>query len=440
VTMSLVLALALGQMSAAPSLEAASDSVAKSPQVKSPAGIYVDGADPVMRQLVSTALSRALGRRKLLSAPLAAKSADEAEELARALGLQSVIRLRVSVDAQSLRLVGDIVSTRLNFWSGKVPTRSGTSSVVNVSQPVDEFLRTAVVSAAVPLKVAAPQSSPALTPSEEPLRQVVVAQFAKRMGALAAGDVNQDGKTELAVLFEDALELLDSNGKLIARSPLTTPRAAITWREPLGLVFLQNAPTRWALWSAAHERPEAFSPTQLKSLGTIDELSSDVGTFRFDRSGNHFVVEAKNGKAPLVTNTLQHVSRKLGWTLAVDKNGEASVTSPSGVIKRLPGAGVGSTLVDFDGDGEAEILFSSPAQFGDNDALWMISLKRFERVEDISSLNREATLLAESIIEHGRVMFAVAGEFDGTIGDEVALGVWSESGRSKIVLLRRAEQ
>ncbi len=437
-TMSLLLFVMLGQNSAAPSLEAATETVAKSPVIKSPVGIYLDGNEPVLRQLASTALSKALSKRKVLSAPLSAKSAEEAEDLARALGLQSIIRLRVSLDAQSLRLVGDVLSTRLNFWSGKVPTRVGTAAIVNVSQPLDEFLRALVVNAPVPLKTASAQPAPTPAPLEEPLRQMVVAQFNKRMGALATGDVNQDGKTELAVLFEDSFELLDANGKLLARTALTTPRVSSTWREPLGLVFMQNAPARWALWSAGHERPEAFSLAQLKPLGAIDELSSDVGAFRFERSGNHFSIETKNGKAPFV-NALQHINRKLGWTLAVDKNGEVSLVSAAGVFKRLPGAGVGSTLVDFDGDGEAEILFSSPAQYGDGDSLWTISLKKFERIDDVNSITKEATLLAESIVEHGRVLFAVAGEFDGDIGEEVALGVWSESGRSKIVLLRRAE-
>ncbi len=419
-----------------PSLDGAAEVVAKMSGLKPAVGIFVEGPDSTLRQLFSSALSRSLARKQLTPTPVAAKTADDAEVQARGLGLQTLIRVKVWVENGHLRVLGDFISTHVNFWSGRMPTRAGPAGAISVAVLIDESLRTAVPltnanASTSPGTVAAPNT----TPSTPQYRQVHLAKFAKRIAALTAADLNQDGRSEFVVLFEDELLLVDADGRTIGRLPLSGNRATSTCREPMGLALVQNNPLRLLVWSAAREKPEAFSLTPFRSLGPIDEISSEGTSYRLDLGSNRFRVEGKLGSVTKLTQLV----RKNGVQLSVKDDGSALIQRANGQSKSLLGVGSGSTLIDADGAGDVTLFVSNHSSTGDNDTFRWLSLKELERQTEVASPAKDVVALHEVNSDQGRALFAQPIKLDAEGAEDVLVGLWNENGGSRLVALRRAQ-
>jgi hypothetical protein len=177
---------------------------------------------PGLQQAFATVLLARLHAAGL--APRLLPPGVEEEAAARAAGARTLLRLRLTVDG-ALEASGDVLSTWVNFFSGRTTTRAPAPAAA---------LAARVAPDAVVRALAAAGEAPVLVLEAEPL-----ARWPVRTAALAVGDLDGDGRPELAVLTEEAVEVFSSEGRLLARRPLDgLPLAETPSREAFGTLCI----------------------------------------------------------------------------------------------------------------------------------------------------------------------------------------------------------
>jgi hypothetical protein len=173
---------------------------------------------PFLQDAFTTLLLSELSTRGL--EPQLLPPGGEPEALAKERGSRALLRLRLTLDG-TLAASGDVLSTWVNFFSGRRPGRKPLPSGVVFFEVAQD--------AAVRALAARPEAQTLRLEPE------ALARFSVRTAALAAGDLDGDGRAELAVLTEDAVEVRAADGRLLARRALSgLPLAEPPPREPFG--------------------------------------------------------------------------------------------------------------------------------------------------------------------------------------------------------------
>ncbi|MGQ0506217.1 MAG: VCBS repeat-containing protein, partial [Myxococcaceae bacterium] len=366
----------------------------------SPIAIQARGASPELSRAFVTLLSAALTRGQHSVLPLDAPSFEAAENAAREEGARSLLRLTLSVDQGQLRARGDLLGTHVNFWSGKSATRPAVpAAAIALSTEVD-----ALVTALGSVPVA---------PTEGSLKLQTFARLPTRTAALAAGDLDEDGKDEIAVLTDDELIVFSSQGTVLARrSHAALPRAAAVSREPFGAIVL--SPSKIAYLSGQRAKGEALklergsfaAATPIGELPPYGQLVPGQNTFN---------------AAPRVVVPFS--------TLSFSPSGQELVVFPDGGARwSRPGAGVtltglGTASALFERDGRVELATTSSAFAPEPDTLKILSAV-------------DAPPRWERPLPEGRALQLVAADLDGDHRQELVVGIWLPDGSTELQVAR----
>ena len=429
-TASLLLVLLCGAPSetAASSLEQLTAHVSEAISAKGfppPVGVYVEATATPLARVVSSLLTSRLAAARLAPVAIDAKDATDAERLARERGAASLVRLTVQVEGTRLVARGDALGTTVNFWSGRVPTRSGPAAALSFAVNAD----------AQALMLAGGPPA-ALLPMELWLSSL--GRLPQVPAALALADLDGDRRAEILVLTHDRLVVLGADGKTLAKAELSAPLSLRPSREPFGLIAVAQG--RVLVWSGRRERPEAFEGgLLLKPLGPVDGFKVDGVGLAIEAGSNRIAPEVTwGGRSAVMPVGVQAVSLFGTMALVCFADGTGAITRGATVTTRVSGVGTGSVLADLDGDGSPEVVVTSARTVGDVDELRVLPLSAFEAAQTRGGVAGEATPLWQQPLK-GRAVVAATGDLDGSGADEVVLGLWQTDGTGEILLLRRVK-
>ncbi|HEY1416617.1 MAG TPA: FG-GAP repeat protein, partial [Myxococcaceae bacterium] len=136
---------------------------------------------------------------------------------ARSQGARTLLGLQLQLDDR-LAASGSLRSVWRNFWAGNVPVETGPAHALSAAVAADTAARVL--------------ASGGSWPSGLALEPAPLARFQARTAALASGDLDGDGRPELAVLVGGELVVLASTGEARARTRLPAPTLPL--REPFG--------------------------------------------------------------------------------------------------------------------------------------------------------------------------------------------------------------
>ncbi len=340
----------------------------------------------------------------------------DAEASARASGARALLRLHLTLDGR-LAAAGDVFSVWENFFSAKASVPEAPAAVVFSEVAVDGAVRA----------LARAPDAPALLLAAAPL-----ARFPLRTAALAAGDMDGDGRAELAVLTEEAVEVLGPDGHLLARRSLQgLPLARPESRDPFGTLCICQG--LLYAFSAARAAGEVLA-LEGKALVPRGALATPV---------------VACGQPPLQASFLPGVARlaeagpgwpvlpagPLAWGLSARRSGQGEVVlllledgtalagGPQG-WKTFEGVGAGAALWDVAGDGALRLAASSAAPFPEVDTLRLLPL---------SGGTEEALLEVQ-----GRILQLAAATLDADGTEALVLGVWRPEGGAELRVVRGA--
>lgn len=399
--------------------------VVKAHELEGPVGVYVDGPGTPLGRATATVLMGRLAALRFAPVPVVARDADDAERVARQLGAASLLRLAVTLEGTRVVARGDAFGTRVNFWSGRTPTRTGKGLSLAATAEADA-------------EVVTLGGAPPAPPPPRPLA-LEVRSFAKLPawpGALAVSDVDGDGRAEVLALVADTLVAWSGDGAPLARAELSSARTATPARDPFGLVIASAG--RVVVYSARRERPEAFGadPAGWRSLGPADSVSSGPLALTPLPGLAAFASGSTWNSQPLaLPGPIVQVSWRGPHVLLVMGDGAGVVLKEPGPAGRVSGVGSGSALADLDGDGTPEVLLTSPRTIGDADQLRVVALGAFLATQARRGAATELPELLKRTLG-GRAVVAAAGDLDGDGRDEVILGVWRSDGSGELLLVR----
>lgn len=391
---------------------------------EAPVGVYVEGNVAPLSRALATVVMAKLAQAKQAPVPVLAKDAGEAEQVARQLGAGSLLRLTVALEAPKLVVRGDALSTWVNFWSGRTPTRTGPGAAFAVS--VDADLEALTFAGAPAVATGRPLE----------LQVGVLARLAAWPGALAVADLDGDKKAEVLVLVDEGLVLLAADGTVRGRVDLSSGPALRPTREPWGLLDVVGS--RVLVHSSRREKPERFAWTKdgWRSEGLVEAvtLASLVLTPRpgFTSYAGEFTWA---GKALASGAPVQQVSLFGPMALMVTPEGGAQVLRGHALGTRVTGVGA-SVLSDLDADGTPEVLLTGAKTVGDVDEVRVVTLGTFEAAQARSGAASELTAAWQRKLD-GRAVVAASGDLDGDGADEVVLATWRSDGASELLVVRR---
>jgi len=430
VTLILFLLFSAGPADASPSVDrlarAVVDQATRIP-LEAPVAIQVDAPTPALGRAVASLISAELSRRRLSPVVLDA-NAVTAERLAREKDLRSL--LRVSVTAENARLAarGDVLPTWVNFWAGAAPTRSGPAAAIAASVDADVQAMTLAAT------VAAGSPSAPLK-----LGLGVLAKLPGVPAAIAVGDLDGDKRPEIAVLMDDELLVLSSEGKPIARYDLRSLAVALRpTREPFGAVSILTGRLTYVSGRRAHGETLTLQGGSLKPVAVSDDVTLDAITVRLVPGLNAFAAEASwFGKPLSLPALLTTTSTRAGLSLFLFANGSGSITRgtpPAAAFTSAPSAAV---LADLDGDQSPELVTTSSRFFVDGDDVRVVPVAAAEAIAARSGSLADATPVFSGATPRGRVLAIAAADLDGDGTEEVVLGAWLADGTGELLLARR---
>lgn len=328
---------------------------------------------------------------------------EDAPTRARISGARSLIRLRLEVGAEAAA-AGELRSVWRNFWAGRTPIETGPARVLSAAVPVDR---------ATQLLAAGTVQGTGLVLDPAPL-----ARFAARTAALTTGDLDGDGRPELAVLVGAEVWILDGAGTLLARHSLQDlPPAAAPAREPFGTLCISEGRLLVA-WARA-EGPVALrlqgaqlvrgpgAPGPTLGCGEAAEPASFVpGVARM-------TLTRGSEREPLWGG-----DTRPGHRLLLFPDGTARWFQPGAEVRLLRDVGAGAALVSW--QGEMRVAASSALPAPGEDRLRLVGAGPEE----------------PSVAVPGRILQVSPGA-SGT-GPALVLGVWTADGGSELRVVRGA--
>ncbi|WP_426730151.1 VCBS repeat-containing protein [Myxococcus faecalis] len=400
---------------------------------EAPVGLYLSGSSAELRRAVGSVLTSRLASANLAPVLVDAPSAEAAESVARAQGARTLVRLTLDVEAGALRARGDALGTWVNFWSGRVPTRPAKPSGALVES----------VDADAEVLALASVGAPATTPPTAGARSVrllgaVLARLEQPIAALAAGDLDGDGRDEIAVLTEAEVSVFDADGRLLARRELDgLPFSNAPTREPFGALAVLPGPPRLAAWSTRRAQGELLVLDKgrgtLRPVGTLDSAPlgpAERGSFVPGQTAFQAEVRLADGKPVTLSAPFTTAGFASPRMLFVHPDGTGSLYSRAGTTPtRLSGLGAGSALGDLDGDGTPELLTTSPLLQPSPDAL------RVHALNGADPTVHEP--LWQGALPPGRALYVVTANLDGDARREVVVGLLKPDGTGELFLLRQ---
>ncbi|MDQ3262673.1 MAG: VCBS repeat-containing protein, partial [Myxococcota bacterium] len=352
------------------------------------------------------------------SLPLEA-APPEAERAALAAGGRTLMRVALSVERGLFSARGDLFRVRPNFWSGVSGTRSGPGAALASSTEVDAHA----------LALAAPLlDSPSGTLPPLRLLPSALVLLPTPTAALAAADLDADGRDEVVVLTDRELQIFSPTGTLLARRSLRElPATTTPCREPYGVLAVAGA--KVAYFSGRQGRGE-WVELQGRQLHPVGPLAQPVVAVGISRLEGTWTPGQNTFRVPPLPAPVVHAATFLGASgsqlLAVMPDGTGSWLwlDSSRAPVPLASLGAASTLVDLDGDGHPELATTSADFLPRPDAI---------RVTDAGQ-----TVLWEVPLERGRILQLIPADLDGDGQPELVAGVWLPDGTAELRVLRRA--
>lgn len=400
-----------------------------------PVALHLSGGSAELRRAAGTELAARLAQAGLSPVVVDAPTAEAAEAAAREQGARTLVRLTLEVEAGELRARGDALGTWVNFWSGRTATRPPRPAGTLAEAVEADAAVLALVSVGTP---ATPIAVNGTASRGVRLLGAVMARLERPLAALAAGDLDGDGRDEVAALTERDVSVFDGDGQLVARYELgALPLSSATTREPFGGLAVLPGPPRLAAWSTRYSQGEVYALDRargvLRPLGTLEAVPlgpGERGAFVPGQTAFTPEVRLADGRAQLVPAPFTTVSLAPPRMLFVHPDGAASLYPRPGTAPlRLAGLGAGSALGDLDGDGVPELLTTSPQLQPSPDVL---------RVH--ASTGDDPTThepLWQGALPAGRALQVVTADLDGDKRREVVVGLWKPDGTGELFLLRQ---
>jgi hypothetical protein len=387
----------------APAIETLADQlrdalVAARPEA--PVAVAVQGPSAALSESVGAVLAARLGEGGLPALVLA--GGPDAPARARGQGARSLLTLQLRVDGE-LAAAGELRSVWRNFWAGRTPVEPAPARLVSATVPAD--------SATMLLAAAGTAGTPLV------LDPAPLARFAFRTAALAAGDLDGDGRPELAVLVGEEVVVLDPAGQPVARHGLgDLPPAAAPVREPFGTLCIANG-----VLAVASARAEQAVTLQLRGAQLVRLASGGGPTLGCGDEPATFVP----GVARLALGRGQEREvvwggdARTGHRLLLFPDGTARWTAPGGSTRVVGQVGAGAALVSW--GGEMRVAASSAAAAPTEDRLRLLGPGPQE----------------PSLAVPGRILQVLAtGDLRGA--PALVLGVWTAEGGSELRVVRGA--
>jgi hypothetical protein len=371
-----------------------------------PLALAISAPSAPLRDAFATLLAAKLGNQKLAPSVLATTGfAAEAE--ARSVGASTLVRLSLSVEESELFARGDVISTWVNFWSGRTPTRSPTVA--------------AGVVAHVALDATVKSWLPDAKDSGGPLLFLPREPWLKLDGpitALAAGDVDGDGRPEVLVLSNEELTLFSRSGQRLAQWQLSgLPLANEPSRAPTGFLVVTKD-LRVGLLSSAHEPSLwlTYEPVQ-----------------------GAFVPSGETKTLPACGGQLQREPAKNTFSVSGPLPG-------SGIWACAEREGQGKQELRVYADGTAKWNGAPLGKLGAGSTLAMLEPGKVVLVSSLFAYQPEQDVLRVGPPEHpsqtlelpGRILQVVAADLSGRGLDDLLVGVALEGGTSAIYWAQRA--
>jgi hypothetical protein len=405
-------------------------------------GVAVSSPDaPELARAAQTALLAQLSRMGFKAALAIAAGPEAAEAEARARGLDWLLRAAVRIDGSEIALAGDALPAWVNFWAGADPVRPEGGGA---------FAGRAAADADVLTLARRP-----LTPAASfGLR--LLARLPERVVAVAVGDLDGDGRGEVALQLPAAVVVLRPDGERLARRDQEAlGRAARPPREPAGALAALGCALAVKPAEAMDGRQPGLERPCLASFsfglakGELLRLEGgelapvqalDAPALAAGAAGaisgsaipgrNLFAPEVrlasgKEATLPFAPVSVAASSRSGGPAfLAIGPDGAARLLSEElePLEAALPPLGAGAAMGDFDGGGVTQLVTTGRVRAEDRARLW--------RADGWS----EGPLFESEPVPGGFVAGA-AGDLDGQGRDEAVLVAWSPDGGSAVYAL-----
>jgi len=335
-----------------------------------PLAVHLAGESTDLGRGFATLLLSELALRKLGPTAVSAPSPEAAEAIAREGGARSLLRLSVGLNRGDLQAKGDLISIWVNFWSGRANGRSNRAAAV---------IFAAVEADAQALAMASELPAPTGGIKLEGARFADLPQWT---AAIAAGDLDGDGRDEVVAITNDEIFAFSPEGRLLARRDLRPlGDSATPCREPFGAISIQSQ--RIAYFSAARRQGEILALDvargAFRSLGSLNEAPLAAqgetqvwGSFVPGRSAFASDLRLGSGEAWSVRGPL--------WTLslfAASKGPRSLIAFADGTASWFGGVGIprgrqfrsSAAAIDIDGDGEPQIVTTSSRYRAEPDEL-----------------------------------------------------------------------